>query len=226
MSAADIARLSTKIIQDFPNYYHYFSEKEFAFNNIKQRNKNTLLHTDGVDGLKTGHTDAGKYGIVVSAFKNGRRLVAVVNGIHNKKERAIEARKLLQHGFLNFTNIEVSRDDNSLGDIHVFLGNVEKVRFGPKKPIKFTVPITHRKQNKVTLKYSSVLSAPIDKNKKVGEVNIKLYDGRKYNFDLYPIREVKQLGFFKRMFVKAKTCLQTFSFSAPKDEEKTKSFMM
>jgi serine-type D-Ala-D-Ala carboxypeptidase (penicillin-binding protein 5/6) len=226
MSAADIATLSAKIIKNFPKQYHYFSETEFTFNNIKQSNRNTLLNINGVDGLKTGNTDAGKYGVVVSASQDGRRLIAVINGARNVKERAIEAQRLLQYGFLNYSNIAISKKLNALDQIPVFLGEIDKVNFGTKEPIIFTIPLTKKGKTQVKVKYPSIVYAPIDMSKKIGDITIKLYDGQTYNLDLYPAKEVKKVGFLKEIFVKIKTWFQTFSFSPPKSNEKTRDFMI
>ena len=226
MSAADIAHLSARIIRDFPEYYHYFSEKQFEFNNIKQPNRNTLLHVSGIDGLKTGHTNAGKYGIAISAFKDGRRLIAVVNGVSNEKGRATEAHKLLQYGFLNFTNVTIAKTGTSLGKVPVFLGAVKKVGLKTKQGIAFTVPLAKKGKTEVKIKYPSMLRAPVNKFKKIGEVNIKLYNGSVYNFNLYPSEEVKKAGFFGSIFIKIKTWFKTFSFAAPKTDEKIRAFMV
>ena len=219
MSAEDIALLSVKIIKNFPKLYHYFSEKEFTFNNITQPNRNNLLDVNGVDGLKTGNTDAGKYGISVSAAKDGRRLVAVINGTPNPKERAIEAQNLLQYGFLNYSNIAIPKDQNSLGEIPVFLGEIEKVTFSTKKPAIFTVPLTEKGKTQIQIKYPSIIYAPIDTTKKIGEIIIKLYDGHTYNLDIYPVKKIKKIGFLKEIFVKIKTWIQTLSFAPPKIHE-------
>jgi len=226
MSAADIACLSARLIQDFPEYYHYFSEKEFVFNNIKQRNRNALLHTNGVDGLKTGHTDAGGYGISTSAFKDGRRLIAVVNGLHNEKERNVEAQKLLQYGFLNFNNVTIAKKNSALGEIPVFLGKVKNIEFGTKKNIIFTITIVNKGKTKVTIKHTSVLYAPVDRAKKVGEIIVQLYDGKTYNFSLHPLEGIRKLGFFGKISAKIKTWVSNFSFKDPKENEKEQIIMV
>jgi D-alanyl-D-alanine carboxypeptidase (penicillin-binding protein 5/6) len=226
MSAEDIAYLSVRIMEDFHEYYHYFSEKEFTFNNIKQPNRNNLLSVGGVDGLKTGHTEVGKYGVSVSAIKDGRRLIAVVNGTRNEKERASEAQKLLQYGFLNFENVIISDKNTNLGEIPVHLGVLEKVKFSTTKPVVFTIPITKKGQTEVKVKYLSAISAPISKGTKIGEVYVKLHDGREYSFDLYPSQDVEKLGFFKRSFIAIKSWIKNFSFKEPISIEEIRSFVV
>jgi D-alanyl-D-alanine carboxypeptidase (penicillin-binding protein 5/6) len=224
MSAADIGQLSARIIADFPDYYHYFSEKEFEFNNIKQPNRNTLLYVSGVDGLKTGHTDAGKYGIAASSLKDGRRLIAVVNGLRNEKERAEEAQKLLQHGFLNFINVTVSSPNVPLGVVPVSLGTVKRVKLGTKKPLVLTIPVANKGQTEIKVTYQSALAAPVTMEQKVGEVAIKLYNGDQYSLDLYPTTNIEKLGFFKSTFVKIKTWFKNFTSKEQKPQVETNSF--
>jgi D-alanyl-D-alanine carboxypeptidase (penicillin-binding protein 5/6) len=222
MSAADIGNLSDRLIKDFPDYYHYFSEKEFEFNKIKQKNRNTMLTINMVDGLKTGHTESGKYGIAASSFKGNRRLIAVVNGLRDEKERAEEAQKLLQHGFLNFTNVTISNKSTILGEVPVFLGKVNKVSFSTKQPLVLTIPVVNKGQTEVKVTYPSKLTAPIDMDSKIGEVNIKLYDGRTYSFDLHPSETVERLGFFHRIYIKAKALIT----KEPKPNTETRIFMV
>ncbi|NRA74082.1 MAG: D-alanyl-D-alanine carboxypeptidase [Rickettsiales bacterium] len=226
MSAADIGYLSARIISDFPEYYYYFSEKQFSFNKIKQSNRNTLLHVNGVDGLKTGHTNIGKYGVAVSAVKDGRRLIAVVNGLENERARATEAHKLLQYGFLNFVNINIASGQTSVEEVPVFFGSVKKVKLKTKKDIILTVPLAKRGKTAIEVKYPSVLYAPIDNAKKIGEVNIKLYNGKVYNFDLYPSKKISKTNFFSNVFAKIKVFFKTFSFTLPEREEKKRSFVV
>lgn len=211
MSTEDIATLSLRLLKDFPDYYHYFSEKEFTFNKIKQPNRNLLLNANiGVDGLKTGHTESGKYGIAVSAVKDGRRIILVVNGLKTEQERATEAAKLLQYGFLNFTNITVANANKPIVEIPVALGKRKTVKLGALQDIIFTVPIAFKGQNDVKLLYPSMLYAPVYKEKKVGEVSIKLYNGSVYTFDLLSLSAVDKSSALRRFFVKAKAFFKTF----------------
>ena len=97
MTVDDLLTLSIRTIKDFPDFYHYYSEKEFTFSGIKQLNRNPLLFTDlNSDGLKTGHTSLGGYGLVATVKKNDRRLILVLNGLNSSKDRAKEAQRLLK----------------------------------------------------------------------------------------------------------------------------------
>ncbi len=98
-----MAKLARHIIRTYPDYYKLYGEREFTFNKIRQQNRNPLLAMNiGADGLKTGFTKEAGYGLVGSAVQNGLRLIVVVNGLKTEKERADEAKKLLEWGFHNF----------------------------------------------------------------------------------------------------------------------------
>src|SRR5260370_41468926 len=103
MSAEDLGKLAAHVIRTYPDYYKYFAIKDFTWSNIRQPNRNTLVDENiGVDGLKTGHTDAGGYGIVASALRNDRRLIIVLNGMKSERERINEGRRLLDIGYREF----------------------------------------------------------------------------------------------------------------------------
>ena len=105
MTAKDLVTLAKHTIQDFPEFFHYYSEKNFVYNGISQDNRNPLLDKNlGVDGLKTGHTKRGGFGLVVSAERKGRRLILVLNGLPNIRARTKESERLLEWGFLKFNN--------------------------------------------------------------------------------------------------------------------------
>ena len=103
MTVRELAILARYIIQTYPEFYKLFGEKEFTWNKIRQQNRNPLLNSlEGADGLKTGYTKEGGYGMVGSAVQNGMRLIVVVNGLEDPDDRATEAKKMLEWGFRNF----------------------------------------------------------------------------------------------------------------------------
>ena len=98
MTVEDLLTLSIKTIEDFPEFFHYYSEKEYTYSGIKQLNRNPLLFTElNSDGLKTGHTSLGGYGLVATVKKNDRRLILVLNGLNSSKERAKESERLIKN---------------------------------------------------------------------------------------------------------------------------------
>lgn len=175
MSARDLSILARHLIHDFPEYYHYFSQKEFEHHGIKQGNRNLLLYKDeGVDGLKTGHTDAGGYGIVASAKeKDGRRVIVVVNGLANEKERAEEAERLLGFGFRDFEDVTLLHKGQSVGKADVWFGVKPQVDLMAQDDVVLTLPKTGRGKLTFTLSYNGPLPAPVQQGDTVAELTIQ-----------------------------------------------------
>ena len=141
-TARDLSLLARRTIQDFPEYYHFYSEENFEYNNIKQGNRNTLLNNVmGVDGLKTGHTEAGGYGLAASSLQNNQRLVMVINGLSSNKERTAEALKLLEWGYRNFANFDSLQKGMTVPKIEakVWLGKEKTIPLVINKDIKITI---------------------------------------------------------------------------------------
>jgi D-alanyl-D-alanine carboxypeptidase (penicillin-binding protein 5/6) len=162
MSSRDLAKLAKAIIEDFPEYYHYFSIDSFVYNKIRQENRNMLLKRGiGVDGLKTGHADDAGYGITASAKKGNRRLILVVNGLSGTIERANESEKLLQYGFLNFDNISIVKKDQILENARVWLGKDKFIPIRAKEDIIVTLPKDHIDKINVMIEYNHPIKAPI-----------------------------------------------------------------
>src|SRR5258705_6974323 len=116
MSAEDLAKLAAHVIRTYPDYYAYFKIPDFTWSNIKQPNRNTLVDENiGVDGLKTGHTDAAGYGIVASSLRNDRRVIIVLNGMKSERERINEARRLLDVGYREFKDYKLADKGSVLG---------------------------------------------------------------------------------------------------------------
>ena len=122
MSARDIATLAGHIIRDFPDYYHYDSEKTFRYNGIEQGNRNPMVQKGTADGLKTGHTEAGGYGLVASSKRNGRRVILVLNGMTSMHERAEEAERLMDWAFFNFEDVTLFSAGDVIENVPVWLG--------------------------------------------------------------------------------------------------------
>jgi D-alanyl-D-alanine carboxypeptidase (penicillin-binding protein 5/6) len=192
MSAYDLALLAWHIITDFPEYYYYFSQKEFMHNNIKQENRNDLLRLDiGVDGLKTGTAVEAGYGATYSAVRRGRRLILVINGLANKVERSREAERLLNFGFKNFDTVTLFTKDTPITEVKIFKGQEKKIGLVTKTDVRYTLSKADLAQIKISVVKPSVLIAPIHGGKSVA--NLKLYIpslGEK-NIELYVARPVK-----------------------------------
>ena len=129
MSVKDTAILSKRLIQDFPEYYaQYFAIPEYKYNKITQQNRNELLKTyEGADGIKTGHTEAAGYSLAASAYRNNRRLIAVINGANTKKDRIEESKNLLNYGFSILTKYTFYKAGEVIKEIPIFYGKEKKV---------------------------------------------------------------------------------------------------
>jgi D-alanyl-D-alanine carboxypeptidase (penicillin-binding protein 5/6) len=173
MSAEDIAKLSAHIVRDYPDYYKYFAIPDFTWSKIKQPNRNTLVDENiGVDGLKTGHTEAGGYGIVASSFRNGRRLILVINGLKSEKERINEARRLLDIGYREFKDYKLADKGAVLGDVQIWGGAKNTVGVTVKDPLVVMLPVDSRRDMKVTLRYDGPVRAPIAAGQQIGTVTV------------------------------------------------------
>lgn len=194
----DLALLSKRIIRDFPEFYHYFSEKEFEMNKIRQPNRNTLLWDDiGVDGLKTGHTDKGGYGLAASAEKGGVRLISVVNGFSNPKGREIKTKELLTRGFRSIVTYSIAQSRRPVCFADVWLGTKESVPLVTYSDVKISIPKNEVKNLKVFASYKSPVKAPIKKGDHVADLVIEC-GNLQQSHKLYATEDVQELDVFNR----------------------------
>jgi D-alanyl-D-alanine carboxypeptidase (penicillin-binding protein 5/6) len=170
MSARDIATLARRMIRDFPEYYHYESEKSFKYNGIEQGNRNPMVQKGTGDGLKTGHTEAGGYGLVASAIRNGRRLILVVNGMATMRERAEEAERLMDWGFANFENVTLFTAGDVIDRVPVWLGTEPTVPLVSGRDLVVTMPRTWRKNASIKVAYQTPVNAPVSKGDALGKL--------------------------------------------------------
>jgi D-alanyl-D-alanine carboxypeptidase (penicillin-binding protein 5/6) len=204
MTSKDLALLAKAIITEFPEYYTYFAETEYTYNNITQPNRNSLLGEMGVDGMKTGFTDAGGYGLVSSAKQNDRRLIAVVNGLSNDKERIEETRKLLNYGFMNFESLKLFSANKEFGKVKVWYGTESSL---PIRLANDVIILKSSKDNKdvnVTIKYNEPLIAPIKKGDKIAQMTIALSETNKQHIDILAEEGVEKASWLRKIFQNAK----------------------
>lgn len=199
-TARDLATLAIHTIHDFPEYYHYFSELEFTYNHIKQGNRNPLLYRNiGVDGLKTGHTEAGGYGLMASAKRNGRRLVLVANGLTSMQSRADEPARLLEWAFHEFDDYALYAAGDTVDTLPVSLGTAPAVAAVLENPLKVTLSQEQRHAMKVAVETALPLAAPVAKGARVGTLKITAPDLIPIEVPLVAAADVPALGFFGRM---------------------------
>lgn len=150
MSVRDIGILSNRIINDFPEYYHYFSIENYKYKTHSFYNRNPLLgRMDGIDGLKTGHTEEAGYGLSASAVRDGRRLVVVVAGLNSNRARSREAQRLLSMGFRNFSVYPLLKADQVVDQANVWLGNQDQVPLVIENDVTLSLSRQARRKMKV-----------------------------------------------------------------------------
>ena len=200
MSAHDLATLAGHLISDFPEYYHYFSIREYTYNNITQQNRNRLLGSNiGVDGLKTGHTDAGGYGITLSAQQGDRRLILVINGTESDNARMQEGDTLMRWGFREFENKTLVHKGQNIADGDVWFGKQPSVPLIADGDVVITLPAGEKKEVSFTLKYVGPIPAPITKGTHVADLVVKIPGNEPRIVPLLAGDDVEKLSGFPRM---------------------------
>jgi len=173
MTVRELAILARHIIQTYPEFYKLFGEKEFTWNKIKQPNRNPLLNSlEGADGLKTGFTKEGGYGMVGSAVQNGVRLIVAINGLEDPEDRATEAKKMLEWGFRNFEVRTVFAENQTIGYAKVFGGDSRSVALASHEPVKVMVQKNGIDKLIARIVYSGPVRAPFEAGQKVGVVKV------------------------------------------------------
>src|SRR6516164_5952425 len=173
MTVRELAKLARHIILTYPDFYKLFGEKEFTWNKIRQQNRNPLLNSlEGADGLKTGYTKEGGYGMVGSAVQNGTRLIVVVNGLEDPDDRASEAKKMLEWGYRNFETRTLFAAEQPIGYAKVFGGDSRSVRLSSPDPIKVMVSKSGGDKLIARLVYSGPVRAPIEAGQRVGVIRV------------------------------------------------------
>ncbi|SHJ23064.1 D-alanyl-D-alanine carboxypeptidase (penicillin-binding protein 5/6) [Bradyrhizobium lablabi] len=173
MTVRDLAKLARYVILTYPEFYKLFGEKEFTWNKIRQQNRNPLLNSlEGADGLKTGYTKEGGYGMVGSAVQNGIRLIVVVNGLEDPDDRATEAKKMLEWGFRSFEARTLFAAEQPVGYAKVFGGDSRSVKLSSPEPIKVMVPKNGSEKLIARVVYNGPVKAPIEPGQPVGVVRV------------------------------------------------------
>ena len=173
MTVRELAKLARHLIQTYPDFYKLFGEREFTWNKIRQQNRNPLLTSlDGADGLKTGYTKEGGYGMVGSAVQNGMRLIVVVNGLEDPDDRASEAKKMLEWGFRNFEARTLFARQQPVGYAKVFGGESRSVKLASPEPIKVMVQKNGSDKLIARVVYNGPVRAPVESGQPVGVVRV------------------------------------------------------
>ena len=205
ISAADLAALARYTITEYPEFYSLYGEPNFTWNGITQSNRNPLLGKfTGADGLKTGHTEISKYGLVGSAVRGDDRRIIVVNGLESKKMRSSESLRVMSAAFNDYKVYTLFDDGASVGQAPVFMGEADTIELRASGAAKVGLYRILRKNIKVHLEYDSPIAAPIKAGDKVGELVVSLPGHPKTKFDLVAGADVERQGVFGRAMASLK----------------------
>jgi D-alanyl-D-alanine carboxypeptidase (penicillin-binding protein 5/6) len=173
VTARDLALLAAHIIYEYPDLYRIFSEPEFTWNKIRQTNRNPLLdETTGVDGLKTGFIKESGYGIVVSAKRDGQRLVLALGGLSSEADRSREATRLLDWGFRNFQQVNAFEDGEVVAELSVYGGEVGRVPVKADGPIRFLVARDNKEALRARVVYQGPVMAPVEEGVQIASFKV------------------------------------------------------
>ena len=200
-TARDLAKLSIRIINDFPEHYSLYKEKEFTFDDIRQLNRNSLLwQDDSVDGIKTGHTNDSGYCLAGSAIRGETRFVTIVLNSASEKTRIRDTRRLLAYAFRFYQTKTIVKAYEPLTTVDVWAGIDEKVSLGLESDLKITLQRNKFKNLELDLPSSLGVRAPISKDQKLDEL-ILLSDGETIqSYDLVAITDVKKKSFISALW--------------------------
>jgi D-alanyl-D-alanine carboxypeptidase (penicillin-binding protein 5/6) len=198
-SARDLGLIAAAVIRDFPDYYKYYSERQYAYNNITQHNRNVLLERDSsVDGMKTGYTENAGYCLITSAKRNETRLISVILGSPNSKVRADESEKLLNYGFRFYETYLLYQANQALTTERVWSGDGSAAKFGVRKPIYVTIPRGRYNELKASVRISQEIQAPVKADSVYGTVKVMLGEQVLVDQPLLALEEVPEGNFIQR----------------------------
>ena len=201
----DILIMSKYLIKTYPDYYEWFSEKEFTWDRtggdpITQGNRNPLLYKNiGADGIKTGYLAVEKYSLASSLIRNNRRLIAVGSGFETKSSRSRESSKLLTYGLTNFDLIEIAKSKKTIDKIDVWQGKEDQVDVYVNQDIYKTIKKAQKRLLKISINYSGPVEAPIQKEQIVGKLKVVYDENLIGEYDLLAAKEIKKVNIFSRL---------------------------
>ena len=200
-TANDIAKLSIRLIEDFPESYDLFKEKEFTYNDIKQLNRNSLLwQDDSIDGIKTGHTNDSGYCLVASAKRGDMRLIAVILNSNSEKTRLQDSRRLLDYGFRFFKTKKILDQYQEVTAVDVWAGSEEKLILGPSTDIYLTLTKPQFKNLEIVASKNLGIKAPVKKDQVVDSLDVIIEGKIHSSYDLVAISDVNSKGFILSSF--------------------------
>lgn len=187
----ELARLALHLWREYPDLYQYLGQRDFTWNKIRQQNRNPLLAMDiGGDGLAVGASEQNGFGIVGSISQNGRRVIAAMSGLANDRERAEEARKLLEWGLRSFEKTQIFAEDEVVGEAQVFGGEKSTVALRAKGAVQVFLPITNRDRLTARIVYNGPVPAPVEQDQPVGALKVWIGDTLSQETPLYAAESV------------------------------------
>ncbi|WP_339118740.1 D-alanyl-D-alanine carboxypeptidase family protein [Halomonas sp. BMC6] len=200
-TAHDMARLSRHIINDYPEHYAIYSQRNFSFGGIDQPNRNRLLWRDpSVDGLKTGWTTEAGYCLVSSAQRDGMRLISVVMGTNSDEARAQESQKLLSYGFRFYETMKLYERGAVLATPRVWGGDINELRVGVDEEVFMTLPRNRNEELRARLNLDADIHAPVAVGDDVGTLEVYLGEEMVGERQLVALENIEEGGLFKRLF--------------------------
>ena len=199
-TARDLSKVTIATIQNFPKYYHFYSQKTFTYAGIKQNNRNPALYKDiGADGLKTGHTAAAGYGLAASAIRNGRRLVLILNGLKTSRQRSLESERILDWGYRVFSNYKIFKPRQIVTHAKVWMG--DKSRVGLVLDKGLVMSLRKNIVDKINIKavFNEPVPAPISKGDQIGKLLVSVPGKNQLEIPMYASQRVTKLGWFYRI---------------------------
>lgn len=199
-TARDIARIARAMIEEFPEYYRWYSERKFTYNDITQYNRNKLLWRDeSVDGLKTGHTDSAGYCLVTSAERDGMRLISVVLGTRSEEARADASQALLNYGFRFFETHKLYDSGSKLTSARIWKGTTDSVDLGLNDTLYVTIPRGEYDNLDAAMQLQDQIIAPVAQDQPLGRVVVRLADRLVTEKDLVALQAVDEGSFWQRI---------------------------
>lgn len=208
MSVEDLAKLARRTIQEFPQFYHLFSQKEFVYNNIRQGNRNPLLYSmPYADGLKTGHTEEAGFCLTASAKKGNRRIIGVMTGLASNKERSEEAEKMMSWAFREYDNYNLMEKGHKVADVPVQYGVDKTVPLVVSEDVVKTIKKSQRNQVKMIASYDKPVMAPIQIGQQLGVLKIEVPEAAPVEVPLVAGQTINKVGLWGKIVANVKYML-------------------
>jgi D-alanyl-D-alanine carboxypeptidase (penicillin-binding protein 5/6) len=198
-TAKDLAILAQALVNNYPQYYHWYKQKWFVYNGIRQPNRNRLLwRNNQVDGIKTGHTNEAGFCLVASAKRENMRLISVVLGAPSDSVRADDSERLLNYGFRFFETHQLFKAGQPVTEAPIYKGTSSTLPIGPLEAKSITIPTGQYQRLSVNSNIPAILVAPIKKGDEVGELVIQFDNKIIEKYPLYALNDIESAGFFAR----------------------------